>query len=278
MTLPTFVGIGVPRAGTTWLHALLEGHPDVFVPTARKEIRFFDRHYDRGLSWYEGFFPPAGSAGAYRSIGEISPQYFYCDECASRIASTLPDVRLLLMLRHPVDRAYSNYGFVVQRRNYRGTFEEFLATRPRAVDMGFYGPHLRTYLSLFHPSRILPLVFERALGDAGEEGDSRGALGAFLGVSAEGFPASVGRVNATTVPRHPMLASVAVRTARRLRQRHLESIADLGERVGIRRLWAGGVRMSRLDPDVRAQLSRRYEGEFDEIERALGVDLSCWRT
>ena len=50
MTLPTFLGIGVPRAGTTWLHTLLSGHPDAYLPTRRKEVRFFDRHLIEGSS------------------------------------------------------------------------------------------------------------------------------------------------------------------------------------------------------------------------------------
>ncbi len=149
MTLPTFVGIGVPRAGTTWLHTLLSGHPDAYLPTRRKEVRFFDRHFDRGVEWYEGFFsPPEGTLG-YRAIGEISPQYLYGQECPARIATVVPSAKLLVMLRHPVDRAYSQYGFLLQRRNYRGSFEEFLKTRPRALEMGYYSGHLRRYLDRF---------------------------------------------------------------------------------------------------------------------------------
>ena len=71
MTLPAFLGIGVPRAGTTWLHTLLASHPDVYTPTLRKEINFFDRYYDRGLSWYEALFPPPENAERYQAIGEI---------------------------------------------------------------------------------------------------------------------------------------------------------------------------------------------------------------
>ena len=63
MTLPTFLGIGVPRAGTTWLHTLLAGHPDVYLPTRRKEIRFFDRYHDLGTAWYEAFFAAAEAIG-----------------------------------------------------------------------------------------------------------------------------------------------------------------------------------------------------------------------
>ena len=62
MTLPTFVGIGVARGGTTWLHTLLSGHPEISMPTRRKEVRYFDRNHDRGLDWYESFFCPSAEA------------------------------------------------------------------------------------------------------------------------------------------------------------------------------------------------------------------------
>lgn len=274
MTLPTFLGIGVPRAGTTWLHTLLDGHPDVYLPSRRKEVRFFDRYYDRGLAWYETFFCEPEQADRYEAIGEISPQYFYCEECARRISSALPDAKLLLMLRHPVDRAYSNYGFVVQRRNYRGSFEEFLSTRPKAVEKGFYSQHLNEYLRYFDRSQILALVFEEAVADGGA---ARQALASFLGLSADGFPSSVGRVNASTVPEHRALASFAVKAGRQLRRRHLEPIVDLGRRLGVRRLWAKGAPMARLDAKSRAHLTRLYERDFGELESALQIDLRDWR-
>ena len=72
MTLPTFLGIGVPRAGTTWLHTLLSGHPAIFLPTKRKEIRFFDRHVGQGLEWYESFFCPPEEADRYGDRGDLA--------------------------------------------------------------------------------------------------------------------------------------------------------------------------------------------------------------
>jgi len=274
MTLPTFLGIGVPRAGTTWLHELLSGHPDIYLPTKRKEVRFFDRHHELGLAWYEGFFCPPEEAWKYKAIGEISPQYLYCEECPGRISAVLPTAKLLVMLRHPVDRAYSNYGFVVQRRNYTESFEEFLATRPNAVAMGFYSRHLSRYLRHFDASQILPVVFEHAVAKGDE---TRRVLGDFLGVSADGFPASLGKVNASTVPKHGWAASVAVRTGRKLRRKHLESVVDLGARLGGRRLLAKGNALPRLDPQVKKDVSRLYEGEFEELERLMHIDLSVWR-
>lgn len=274
MTLPTFLGIGVPRAGTTWLHELLSGHPEIFLPTRRKEVRFFDRHHQHGLGWYEGFFCPPEDAARYRAIGEISPQYLYGPSCPGRIALALPDVKLIVLLRHPVDRAFSNYGFVVQRRNFRGTFEEFLRARPLHLERGFYSRYLERYVNAFGRERILVLLFEEAVA---EGGDARRQLASFLGVSADGFPASLGRVNTSGVPRFGSAASLAVKLGRRLRRIGLDPMVDLGGRLGLRRAISGGSPMPRLDPDVRRELSRSYEHEFEQLETALGIDVGVWR-
>ena len=176
MTLPTFLGIGVPRGGTTWLHTWLDSHPQVCMSTRRKEVRFFDRHYERGLGWYESFFCPPEERDRYSAVGEISPQYYLDPDCAKRIAAALPDVRLVVMMRHPVTRAYSNYGFCVQRANYRGSFERFLIDQPNALDKGFYGRHLRRYLRHFERDQILALVLEQSLADIGATQATRRSL------------------------------------------------------------------------------------------------------
>jgi hypothetical protein len=274
MTLPSFLGIGVPRAGTTWLHTLLSGHPEVYLPSRRKEVRYFDSYHDQGAGWYEGFFCPPEEAGRYRAIGEISPQYLYCEECPERIRTLLPGAKLIVMLRHPVDRAYSQFGFVIQRRNYRGSFEEFLATRPRALEMGFYGRHLERYRRHFETSQILPVLFERAVR---EDGGVRGDLATLLGISEDLFPDQLERVNPSTVPRFPSLSSRAVTMGRRLRRLHLEPLVDLAGRSGLRRWITSGTRVPSLDQELKRELSRMYEGDFEELERSWGIDLGVWR-
>jgi hypothetical protein len=277
MSLPTFLGIGVPRGGTTWLHTLLASHPNIYMPSRRKEVRFFDRHFDRGIEWYEAFFVAAGGSEQYRAIGEISPQYLYCEECPERIASALPEVRLLVTLRHPVDRAYSQYGFGVQRRNFRGSFEEFLASRPKALEMGFYSRYLAHYLRCFDRRQILPLVFEEVFGHVD---DARARIADFLDVRVDGFDSSTptARVNASTVPTFPGASGLAVTVGRRLRRWGLEGVVDFGRRHGIQRAIATGHALPALDEATRADLSLKYEDEFDELERTLDLDLSLWRT
>jgi hypothetical protein len=274
VTLPTFLGIGVPRAGTTWLHTLLSAHPDVYLPTRRKEVRFFDRHYDRGPAWYEEFFCAPDEAVRYAAIGEISPQYLYCEECPARIAALLPMAKLLVMLRHPVDRAYSQFGFVIQRRDFRGSFEEFVATRPRALEMGFYSRYLEKYLLHADRRRILPIVFEEAVS---ERSRVRGELAGFLGVSEGLFPEATERMNPSTVPRFRSLSSFAVKTGRRFRRHHLESLVDVAGRLGGRRLLTSGRRVPPLDRRLKRELSEMYADEFEELERTWGVDIGVWR-
>ena len=274
MTLPTFLGVGVPRAGTTWLHTLLAAHPDVYLPTRRKEVRFFDRHHDQGPDWYQEFFCGPEEAHRYKAIGEISPQYLYCDECPRRISMLLPNAKLLVMLRHPVDRAYSQFGFVMQRRDFRGTFEEFVATRPNALEMGFYSRYLDRYLQQFGRSQVLPMVFEEAVAKGS---GVRRQLADFLGVSTELFPEAIDRVNPSTVPRFRSLSSAAVKTGRRLRRHHLEPLVDLAGRLGLRRLITSGDRVPSLDQDMKRELSQMYAGDFEELEKTWGIDLAVWK-
>lgn len=276
MTLPTFLGIGVQRAGTTWLHTLLASHPDVYMPTRRKEIRFFDRYFDRGLEWYETFFCPPEQAHRYKAIGEISTQYYDCAECPQRIFNTLPNVKLIIMLRHPVNRAYSAYGFAIQRGNYRGSFEDFIASRPSSLQKGYYSRYLKNYLCLFDRSQILALLFEHVFADVGE---TKRTLAGFLDIDVDRFPPSStsGKVNASTVPASQSLYGFIVKRGRQLRRHNFEWLVDYVKRLGIDRFLSRGRPLPPLDQELKARLSQLYQSEFDDLEQCLQVDLGCWR-
>ncbi len=276
MTLPTFLGIGAPRAGTTWLNTLLASHPDVYTPTLRDEINFFDQYYERGLSWYETLFPQREHTERYQAIGEISPQYVECDECPERIFKTLPESKLIVILRHPVNRAYSQFGFYVQRRNYRGSFENFLAARPRALERGFYSRYLKRYLRYFDRTRILALIFEDAVLDVFR---TKTTLADFLGIAVDKFPpsAGIGKVNPSTVPKFQFLYGCVAMTGRQLRKWHLEPVVDFVMRTSIPRVLAKGDSLPPLDEELKQRLSHLYQDEFDELEQCMQIDVSCWR-
>lgn len=106
--LPGFLIIGVQRCGTSSLYDYLVQHPRI-VGARRKEVRYFNRYYSRGLNWYRSFFPAKISAPAGSMTGEATPEYIFNPHVIERVKSLLPDVRLIVMLRNPSDRAYSHY-------------------------------------------------------------------------------------------------------------------------------------------------------------------------
>ncbi len=276
VVLPTFLGIGVDRAGTTWLHELLARHPQVYVPRRRKEIHFFDRSYQRGLGWYERFFPRTAEASHYQAIGEITPSYFHHPQCAERIASVPSIGKLLLMLRNPADRAYSHYLFRARIDHYLGTFDQFLACRPQALEHGFYSRRLKVYLRHFRREQILVLIYERAFADVNA---TKEAVARFLGVEPGGFPAGAGneRVNKAFVPRVAVLYAVASRIGRQCHRWDLDWVVNAAKWLGAKRLFREGAQPPRLDPEKRRQLLDRYRADMAELAPLLEMDLSCWQ-
>jgi radical SAM protein with 4Fe4S-binding SPASM domain len=122
---PSFLIIGAQKCGTTSLYHNLTRHPNI-QPAGRKEIHFFDQHYEKGLDWYRSFFPPVGLFKGMLT-GEASPRYFFLPYVPRRVAQAFPNIKLILLLRNPVDRAYSQYYHNYRRRRVSESFETALA-------------------------------------------------------------------------------------------------------------------------------------------------------
>jgi hypothetical protein len=127
--LPDFIIVGAQRSGTTSLYRYLTAHPSV-VPASRKEVHFFDINYDRGLSWYQAHFPLEARRRYHETLrgrifrtGEASPYYIFHPHALRRIAATLPRVKLVAILRNPIDRAYSQYHHEVSGGHESLSFE-----------------------------------------------------------------------------------------------------------------------------------------------------------
>jgi len=102
---PHFLGIGTQKGGTTSLYQLLKPHPEVFLPE-QKEVHYFSKHYDQGDDWYLQHFA-AAAPGQLR--GEITPYYLFHAAAPERIAQLRPSMRLIALLRDPVERSLSQY-------------------------------------------------------------------------------------------------------------------------------------------------------------------------
>jgi hypothetical protein len=275
MSLPDFLGLGAQRAGTTWLDRLLRHHPDIYLPERRKEVHFFDRHFDRGTEWYATFFPPPDRAGSYRRIGEITPRYLYDPVVPERIRRTLPDCRMIALLRDPVSRLYSQYGLHVRDRGERRTFADFVRSPGDGFERGLYSRQLERYLALFDREQILVLIYEEAVTRIEQ---AIGTLSTFLEVDAEPLRSyrDEGPLNPSFVPRLPRLRAAARAFGAGLRRRGADGIVNAAKRIGVPELF-GRRPMPKISPQDDDDLRRRYADEIARLEQLLGRSLEIWK-
>lgn len=160
--LPNFLHLGPGKSGSTWLHEALSTHPEVFL-TPAKDLYFFSRYYHRGADWYRRQFslddaPPV--------VGEVCPDYLAAPGAAERIAETLgPDVRLMVTLRDPVERAFSSYLYLKKHGLAQPTFRETAQEHPELIDEGRYGTQLRRFLDHFERESIRVALFDDFVAD-----------------------------------------------------------------------------------------------------------------
>jgi len=137
---PDFIIIGAQKAGTRFLQEHLGKHPHVRMGKpfrkkwgkwrTRNEMQFFNANYDKGLGWYRSNFAILPHEYFLRRkgkeilFGEKTPEYICDPSVPERVFRAVPDVRLILLLRNPVDRAYSHYLMEVRKKRENRSFEE----------------------------------------------------------------------------------------------------------------------------------------------------------
>jgi hypothetical protein len=138
-TLPDFLIVGEAKAGTTTLYDLLSRHPQV-APAAMKEVHFFDLRFSRGVEWYRAQFPLSyrvrggyEGPGARLCTGEASPYYMLHPHAPRRIKALLPHVRLIVLVRNPIERAYSHYHHETRAGRESLSFEEAIDREPERL-------------------------------------------------------------------------------------------------------------------------------------------------
>jgi hypothetical protein len=292
--LPNFLLIGAAKSGTTSLHEALAQHPQIFC-TKIKEAHFFseDKRYRMGIPWYQKTFF-AGASG-YPCRGESSPSYLVLsDITAPRIKKAYQDrpVKMIAILRDPVQRAYSHYYHRIRSGLERMSFETALArdeNRPSGQGewlkigyyrWGCYASLLQPFLDTFPRTDISILLFEDFRDRYSE---TMAGLAAFLGVDS-GFPFRPVQSNPAELPisdslhsflQHPsgvlhdLLRPISHRLSYSLRHRLKKGLIQ------------ANLRQQSYPPmkkETERRLRERYLGEIERLEAILGRDLSAWKS
>jgi len=136
--LPDFIIIGCQKCATTSLYDYLVQHPSI-LSAAQKEIHYFDSNYNIGITWYKSFFPTVFSKNMQKLYkrkfvtGEASPMYIFNSIVPKRMSKVLPHVKLIAILRNPIDRAYSHYNMQVKNGYETLSFEEAINSEEKRI-------------------------------------------------------------------------------------------------------------------------------------------------
>jgi hypothetical protein len=184
--LPSFIIVGAVRCGTTSLYYNICEHSSV-LPASYDEIGFFDSNYELGISWYKSMFPTKFKIKKIKlktgnSItGEDTPFYFWDKKSIQRIKKNIPKIKLIVLLRNPIDRAYSNYHLGVRLGSESLSFEDSIKKeiqllekengfenneiekflRPRSyIAKGLYYQQIKNWFDVFSKDQILVINTE----------------------------------------------------------------------------------------------------------------------
>lgn len=276
--LPNLLVIGAMNAGTTSFYHYLRFHPDIRMSTP-KELQFFGDgwNWERGLDWYASHFDPSFAVN-----GEVSPLYSTLTEhpeIPERVGRLLPDVRLIYLVRDPIERMISQW--VTWRssdREPRSLEASLLDEREDNlyVARSRYWMQLSRYLDHVDPSRILVIQSERLADDRGATLERAFS---FLGVAPDFRTArfairrhGTGRKRRKTALGRRLEASRLVATLRRLPAHVRWPIEDLLFLPVSRR-----IPRPVLNAGPRRELSDRLRDDVDRLRGFSGLDLGDWR-
>lgn len=287
-----FVGIAASRSGSTWLSTCLAEHPAIAF-SSRKEVHFFDRDalYKRGESYYHSFFSPTDQ----QITGEFTPGYFSRRVTAPRIYEYHPGMKLLVVLRDPVDRAYSEYLFNFARElETLPSFEEALEgpRKNRYIKRGEYARLLTPFLKRF--------PFEQFFFTRYDDIVVRPAtvvkdVYAFLGVDSDYLPqallqtinSSRGGSSVNYIPglnkmivrskrfaQHPFLQPLKMAAKAMHVPQLLQRVRAMNTHVGVTN--SASFYRPPLDASIEKRLRNHYRSDLLELQQITGVDVSNW--
>jgi len=278
--LPNLLIVGPPKSGTTSIRNILAQHPNVFAYP--REIHFFDENYEKGIGWYKKFFE---NVTGERIITEKTPSYFYDRDVPKRIKETLPDIKLLFILRNPIDRAYSHYWHNVRLGAEKRSFEKAIDNEFKNYDtfeikyrrfsahskdwekkdsnlfryagISTYSVFLKKWLNYFDKKRVYFMLLENLQQ---EEMDK---LLEFF--ELEKFRFVIKKYNVGGAPKIILLTKI---------NRTIGYIPKVSKFILHR---FNRAKYPPMKKETRKYLQEYFESYNKELEKVTGLDLSKWR-
>lgn len=280
------MGIGAPKCGTTQVADWIDAHPELCL-SVPKEVLYFNRkisyihglneNYNKSLHWYEKHF---AHCGIDQKIGEFSASYIYDMEAAGKIQALYPDLKIIVCLRNPVDRSYSQY---LMFRHYlkkeTRPFERAIKEEPELIERSKYAPFIAKYLTLFPRANFLFLTLEEIVK---QSDDSLKRVYDFLevdnGFVPEDFMANRKKAKSSKSVWVSKAMGIFTNTMTSLGLSGVVAkLKSMGLKDAVLKLNSKDVDFEKMDGALRRQLKDEFLLDIKRTEKLTGLDLKAWK-
>lgn len=285
---PDFLIIGAQKAGTTSLYEYLRAHPEIWFPDGVKETHFFTYWGSAGYesessrvrvtTEKEEYLDLFADAPADCAAGEASPSYLYDPNVPGRIKSLDPDISLIVILRDPVQRAYSNYLHAVRSGRESHSFEDALKLESKRIDdgapnmlhyrsKGLYGQQIARYVHHFERDQLLVLLSEDLWENRSSTLES---VLHFLDVDPEVSLNASERHGASGVPKSALLRRIY--QAKGVRHA-LKAVLPRSVRAALRESF---LHRPQMESETARWLREAYRDDLKHLQKLIDRDVSHW--
>lgn len=271
--LPSFLVVGPPRTGTSWLHQVLI--PYATLPSPVKETRFFDLHFERGLDWYRRRFP----GRVHGPIGEVAPTYFASEAARRNIEATVPHAKIVFIFRNPVERVLSLYRMKRAYGRFRFSLDEALKKDPELIASGLYWTQLAEWQQRFPAQQMLVTTYDDLVNSPQAFVDE---ITGFIGMPRIQLTKSQAQrifsSDRMTQPRSYVATKAATLFADWCKAKGLGNVvASVKASVLLKLFLGGGEPLPDVSSDDLHKLFDFFRPEVEGLEAVLGRELAAWK-
>lgn len=288
--------IGAVKAGSSSIYHYLKQHPDIFM-SPMKETKYFqwdgEQHrfsteldqkiYQNSIKTYKDYLDQFSGVGSEHAIGEATPSYLYNRNVPGRLHKRFPNIKLIVVLRHPADRAFSHF-LHTKRLGYEPLeFHQAIAEEQNRIDanwgpswqytsQGYYYEQVKRFVDLFGKDRMCFYLFDKLKR---EPACVIRGMYSFLEVDQDFQPNTSIKHNIGGVPKNRFLHDLTNKP--NAPKALLKAILPIEFRQSINRLIGSkNVVKPVIDLQVREALSAKYQKDIEQLEDLVDIDLSAW--
>lgn len=285
---PNFFIVGAPKAGSTSLFYYLDAHPDVFVP-AIKEPNYFSYqatinqqlyYHEKGIGDWNKYLLLFESANSKKAIGEASVSYLFYPEAAQNIKKEIPNAKIIIMLRDPVERAYSHYYMDYKLGYVNCSMEDVILNKEKSklnklyyqqfIELGFYYEQVKRYFDLFGKENVMIILFEDFKTNTDYEVRR---LYRFLAIEENINVNTTVRYNSFATPRNKIIRKIYKNKSLRILFRKIfpQKLTSV-----IKKIILTKTKNNLPDPSTVKYLKALYKNDMLELEKILNQNLEKW--